>query len=482
MNRLTVRPRMYVDESLRGYVTRSSEANYFADPKVLYRVTGIQKINKFANTLAPDEELDLSNLNSLLGQDCLQEKILLYHIAPLYKELPLGIRHHFWRYATCAHRHRFCPCCIRKKSYHKDIWELSLYIICPFHQCLMIDQCDHCRIKIDPYRKRLLYCRCGFDYRNSEVKHRDACSFSAYLHYRFYKDNNGHLQDGENILDSIPLIYFLYLISVISRWFLTLDRNVKIDFNVIGEGLLAESTEIAMNIFCDWPLSFYKFVDNCRYKIKGERKSYMGFSPLTKFFNEQLNYPEFNFIKEELNYNLLHFWKNGYSGNLVYDEKEYKKCEDKIYAYVIREGKSKKGLGRKEVAALLGIGIDQIEHFVLKGIIKPISGPLIDGNAYFLFNKEEITHLLERINHAVDFSELGTNVKELFSLYRMIHIFMKYDLALADIVANILEGKIKPAAIVQDKIGLNRFLFDPIKVRAYLQKGYVYRKRYIRTA
>ncbi|WP_407669507.1 TniQ family protein [Paenibacillus ehimensis] len=79
------------------------------------------------------------------------------------------MKFHLWSFGTYAHKQRFCPMCLREKPYRKDIWELSLLVICPIHNCLMIDRCGGCGAKINPYRQSLLSCKCGFDYRQSMI-------------------------------------------------------------------------------------------------------------------------------------------------------------------------------------------------------------------------------------------------------------------------------------------------------------------------
>jgi hypothetical protein len=47
MEPLLITPPLFYDESLRGYILRTSEANLYEDSKMLFRKAGLQKYNKF---------------------------------------------------------------------------------------------------------------------------------------------------------------------------------------------------------------------------------------------------------------------------------------------------------------------------------------------------------------------------------------------------------------------------------------------------
>jgi hypothetical protein len=66
-------------------------------------------------------------------------------------------------------RAKFCPLCLREKSYYRIIWDFSLVTVCLTHKCLLISNCPECNSTLDIYRNGFGKCKCGFDLREVEV-------------------------------------------------------------------------------------------------------------------------------------------------------------------------------------------------------------------------------------------------------------------------------------------------------------------------
>ncbi|MFE6800054.1 TniQ family protein [Paenibacillus chitinolyticus] len=158
---LLLRPNPFHEESLRGFIVRCSEANNL-DSNFLFRFLGLQKYNKFVNLLIPDKSLDLTQMSELTGKAPQTLKALtLYN--QLFEERLFEnefTRFPIWRYGTCIQRQRVCPECLRVDPHHKNIWELSLVTVCSIHKCMLLDRCDSCGQRINPYRDRICRCKC----------------------------------------------------------------------------------------------------------------------------------------------------------------------------------------------------------------------------------------------------------------------------------------------------------------------------------
>lgn len=468
---LLIRPRPFKDESFRGHILRASEANLYSDSKALFRFAGLQKYNKFDNLLIPDKDLDLTKVSELFLNDNLSDMVLINQLGASEINENNGIKHHFWRYGTCVQKQRFCPICLKTASYHKNIWEISLFVVCPIHNCLMVDQCGGCGSKINPYRQRLLFCKCGFDYRQSEIIYRKSI-FADYLYKRFYQKDE--LPLNLSMINELSLCSFLYLMIITSRWVNgTLNTRSVTNFSQpLSNSNIDYILDRCLNIFREWPTNFYEFIDELRLEHKGERQTFVSYSKIQTLINDNLNYDQYQFIQEKFNYYLLNFLKTGYSGKIACDEISFKRILSKLHATTIRKNRktSKEGTSRKEIAEIFGVGLDQIEHFVNKGILTPIKGPSIDGNPYILFNKNEALNLLEKIGDLV-LPSVSDDI-ELLTFYEAVSRTKFYDMSLADFFLEIIKKNIKPYKVIEGK-GLNRFLFDPFKLDDFLLGGYL---------
>jgi len=403
MESLVIRPLPYKDESLRGYIVRASEANLYPDSKLLFRYAGLQKYNKFDNLLIPDKEIDLSKIRGLLSNENIADMLLINQLGAKEISHYEGIRFHLWRYGTCAHKQRICPKCLTETPYHRDIWELSLFIICPIHNCLMVDNCEGCGSKINPYRQSLLRCKCGFDYRRSKVEYKES-SFAVYLYSRFYNDEK--LPEKLNLINGLTLCSFIYLMITASRWINgTLNQRSMTNFSEsIKESNLAYILDKSLSIFLEWPLNFYKFIDDIRLNNRPEKQSLASYSRFKDLIKGNLGYSQYDFIHEGLNYYLLNYLYSGFSGSFAINNTTFSKNIKRVRATTIRNHNKAftEGTTRKEAAEILGVGLDQIDYFVARDIIKPIHGPEVDGNPYVLFNKDDLFALLMKIEQKVD--------------------------------------------------------------------------------
>ena len=63
--------------------------------------------------------------------------------------LPLGVFHRFRR----RNGLQYCPQCLADATpYFRRVWRLSLFTLCERHQCLLRDECPHCKRPVHPHR------------------------------------------------------------------------------------------------------------------------------------------------------------------------------------------------------------------------------------------------------------------------------------------------------------------------------------------
>lgn len=68
-----------------------------------------------------------------------------------------------------------CPDCLSQDQYPylRRTWQIRIFLACPDHGCLLVEQCDHCNLPLDWNRPAPHLCKCGFDLRGSRRKRGD---------------------------------------------------------------------------------------------------------------------------------------------------------------------------------------------------------------------------------------------------------------------------------------------------------------------
>lgn len=65
------------------------------------------------------------------------------------------------QYLIAPNHPKVCIACLEERGYAHSLWDLSLYVACPFHRCLLVDACEKCGERLTLFRPNLLTCRCG---------------------------------------------------------------------------------------------------------------------------------------------------------------------------------------------------------------------------------------------------------------------------------------------------------------------------------
>ena len=58
---------------------------------------------------------------------------------------------------------KVCPRCLAEFGYANAIWDLSLFLWCPVHECALIDRCPACDRELSWFRPGIATCTCGGD-------------------------------------------------------------------------------------------------------------------------------------------------------------------------------------------------------------------------------------------------------------------------------------------------------------------------------
>src|SRR6516162_6039363 len=81
-------------------------------------------------------------------------------------------------------RPRICPQCLRERPVWWAVWDLGLVAACPFHCCLLVNQCPAYGKKLVWRRPAVERCRCGSDSRTAtaEAANADLVAMNALIY------------------------------------------------------------------------------------------------------------------------------------------------------------------------------------------------------------------------------------------------------------------------------------------------------------
>ncbi|OXM87076.1 TniQ family protein [Paenibacillus rigui] len=457
---LLVRPEPFPDESFKGYIIRLSEANGYPDPNRIYRMAGLYKYSNGVNVCMVDEKIDVSRLSQLttLTEEQLLSLSFYNEIAKLEQNSRLV--HKLWRFGTCVYKQQLCPVCLAETSYHRKLWDLNIVTTCPVHYCFLIDQCPKCQKKISPHRPHLVYCKCGFDFREAPLENvpKEQTHVSQLLHRKLFECTTSDISISNRPLEHMEFRHVVYVImifcDVISLYF---HGNKRLQFaQIFKQTGLHHLVQHSVRIFEHWPDSFDSFVDELRALPKGMRDG----GPMGKEFGnfhqklqERLYHPDFMFVIQRLSEYLDQHDSVHPKAIERLKKRLYQKTAIQVNTQCLKDGQL---CTSKDVMRLLAIGQDQIVPLEQKSIIKCVSGPTVDGKHEWLFDLESVEELLSKIQNHMQDSPFESS--SMITFQKALHIFVKWGHTLPDFVHSIVSKPIRACGRTQE-IGLNGFLF-----------------------
>lgn len=317
--RMPFRPKVINDESLNSYINRLAQVNYHEiawlnellkikvnedqscqeyrigkrtiDTSILSTITGINQ-----------KELDNLSLNLKSSDQVIQKKLNRYAIRNTMKAI--------------------CPLCLNDKLYYRKIWDISIYTRCHIHNCLLLCSCKNCGRRITIKEVIIDLCKCG-------------CKLSSNLTVKCENSDLGYLLSQKienkysvrksiykkfNILELDLLIYLILFLSFnISRIFYqrTIAFSESSDF-IFCDRVVDE----AYNIFTNWPLSFYQFLDKIILIPQNNRSG--GVNVHFGGFHQQINklslISDFRFFTDEYKNYIQNIWSDKHSKKALFVE------------------------------------------------------------------------------------------------------------------------------------------------------------------
>ena len=209
---------------------------------------------------------------------------------------------------------KICSLCLSEKNYLRKVWEISLFTACPIHKCLLLDACLNCSNKIEWERPTIELCRCGFDFRKSEVFPVDTNELvlAEYFYKEFNLSHKGKKSYFDYPLNTLILKDLLELILFVATHcageFSGSDIGLKLNNAQLHQLLIK-----AIQIFDDWAVNYYEFIE---WWAKQDKQYYVSrkqvYSPGNQLDGKYSKFELFNYV--------LHYYLDIKKFGFMHDE------------------------------------------------------------------------------------------------------------------------------------------------------------------
>lgn len=208
-------PIPFDDESLKGLIIRACMYNYCNTPLWLYESANLKVRNRPIDVNYIDEnKLDILT-------DMLKVKVDIVSnltFNNVLKDCDVTIKNSILHVGIGSLKTKVCPKCLEYCGYQRKIWDCHFYLVCPVHNCKLIENCPKCNLLISSYRRNVLQCECGFMYPDATVdpcEHEEILGFSKILHNKLYSKSEFGIQIL-HCLDHLDFAQIIYLVAHLS--------------------------------------------------------------------------------------------------------------------------------------------------------------------------------------------------------------------------------------------------------------------------
>lgn len=443
---ILVRPRPISKESGRGYVLRVSEQNGLETPRWLLSYLGEKGIASKGYAA-----LELILRNSEHGLDGLRGPVA--NLADLNAPDPGNLPIRYWN----TRRPRFCPCCLAESPHWRASWDLVFTVACDKHGHQLHDRCPQCQKPLSWDRSHITTCPCGFDLREATTENAPEFAMQLAREIELRLEPAALPQAGVlklwHRLDLETLLKLVWFLGAYSRnAHRKPQKIVGLETKLVAELMV----EQAMAILSDWPAGFHRLLDEIAVRQAPAIASnkigarFGGFySALYKSFSGS----EFEFLRSGFEDYLRERWtgqlarRNRRLSEDLRSEHGWVSIAEAAKQLKVRAGKVrqflKEGLlegqmhetksGRqmgvvsrasltslvnhkqdwvtlKDARALLGMSRKRAYALLEQGVLKPISGPSVDGKTLWRFERQAVLAIAGAIEVAAHDAVLNVGV------------------------------------------------------------------------
>lgn len=508
------------DESLLGYLLRLTGLNRLDTLSWMLQKAQIKSFVQTNVSFVFDPSINLLPLAELTGVDLVELSALFYK--PIDPEKAMGDYFMFGctvpQYMIRVRQPKVCPACLQEAQYAHRLWELSPVTACPFHRCMLLDECPSCAKRISWSRSKVSCCQCGCDWRNYEARRVEeselGVSTQIYLQCKLLTSRGTPRQQTYN-----SPIYNIDLKSFLSALFFIAGQYVGV-VDTKGKHLAPSIRNVEIHLllckalaaFDKWPDNYFAFLD-WRKEQARETQSAGGlrneFSGYKSALYTQLASSQLDFMRSAFERYLSARWDGGYTAHLKrldqtarmngkYASRREAKSILKVGVQgvdglinagrlnaVIRhraggrmilierrclqefKRELESSLYLKQVERVLGVSRERVMELVGAALLSPLRGPNIDGCGDWKFSKREVECLLAQAMGKTRVANNGAgNTVGFLMAFRTL---TRVNVGMAQFLRAILDDEVTPCGKTT-KPGLAALLFPKAEVSNYASK------------
>jgi hypothetical protein len=259
-------------------------------------------------------------------------------------------------------RQRFCPACLRQRSFWWGIWDIGLVSVCPIHACRLVSRCPACGGDLCWNRPVLHQCRCGQDLRLTDSVHVEddsvALSAAIYRAARMPHDSGKAVLNSACLAPELERVGLDALLGLI-LFFGTLGEtrsSKQSAFRTTDCDAAFQIGQAAGRFLCRWP-------DGFRLQLEKIVASHANLLPVLRFTDvfgghyqgllRILGDPQFAFIKTEFERFVIDGWNGIVRGQHRVVSRE---VSDRMQWITAQQGSSLSGLSARRIADLVRTG------------------------------------------------------------------------------------------------------------------------------
>lgn len=423
---ILVRPYPIINESARGYVLRVSDQNGLETPRWLISLLSENSIalNGYPalGVILKKREYDLEGLRGPIAN-------LAQLNAPDLDKLPIR----YWN----TRRPRFCSCCLAESPHWRASWDMVFTVACDKHGLQLHDQCPQCQKPLSWDRSHITTCACGFDLRKAPAVKAPAVAIqlAREIELRLHPEG-GPLENAIEVLRTLDLQSLLKLVWFLGAYSRNAHRKPQKIVGLETNSVAGAMVEQAMAILNDWPAGLHRLLDEIVARHNPTISSNKIGAKFGWFYGALYkSFPgsEFEFLRLGFEDYLRERWtgqlarRNRRLSAGLRSEHEWVSIAEAAKLLKVRAEKVKHFLDKKvleghlhvtkagrqmgvihrdslnalmsrkqdwvtlkDARALLGSSRKRAYALLEQGMLKPISGPTVDGQTVWHFQKQAV--------------------------------------------------------------------------------------------
>lgn len=502
------------DEFLPGYLLRVAEANGYDNWHWISRRAGLSpSFGIKAADLAPLAQI-VGARKTILNRMCWwpvdgDERIKIHRVGS----------GHLHRSALRPHDPKYCPHCLTESGHMRFWWSLAVVPACPKHRVLLLDHCPSCGKPMEWKRPETLCCPCcGSDYRKAKApKASDRLvTLSSFFLQALGAPSGTDFSKLPEVFTGLSADLAAELVYLLGGYATGLAKGKA--HRLMAKATTQQVIDVfagAGAILLDWPNGFRGLLRQVGSR-QGISATNSGlereFGPFYKALHA-LRHKDCQFLHQEFSAYIQQEWSGGFltskntrlatatpgsrrfvtraeaarllkirPENLIrlLDRGQLQGVRRQMgkrqMVLIVHEGLScaqshvAELVTGKQIGNLLGLSKGPVRAILYRNLLRPARGPGIDGYCQPMYRRSDVEMLLGAV---LGDAPPGREADDIISMESAIRKVTAVGLTIADIVQEVLCGRVQVAAQDIDQPGLKRALFIAADVEAMIQRNHV---------